>query len=89
MKADVQGRHPDHVASSIKARTRAGVRIGSRIFNRSSNAPSTAWKVADTAVDLGGAFGIFAASGIERLVRDARLGRIGFDEWLRRSRAGG
>jgi alkylation response protein AidB-like acyl-CoA dehydrogenase len=34
------------------------------------------WKVVDTALDLAGGFGIFAASGIERLFRDARLGRI-------------
>jgi alkylation response protein AidB-like acyl-CoA dehydrogenase len=34
------------------------------------------WKVVDTALDLAGGYGIFAASGIERLFRDARLGRI-------------
>jgi alkylation response protein AidB-like acyl-CoA dehydrogenase len=35
-----------------------------------------AWKVVDTALDLAGGYGIFAASGIERLFRDARLSRI-------------
>ena len=35
-----------------------------------------AWKIVDTAMELAGGFGIFAASGIERLFRDARLGRI-------------
>lgn len=35
-----------------------------------------AWKVVDVALDLAGGYGIFAASGIERLFRDARLGRI-------------
>jgi len=34
------------------------------------------WKVVDIALDLAGGYGIFAASGIERLFRDARLGRI-------------
>jgi len=34
------------------------------------------WRVVDTALDLAGGHGIFAASGIERLFRDARLGRI-------------
>ena len=34
------------------------------------------WKVVDTALDLAGGYGIFAASGIERLFRDARLSRI-------------
>jgi alkylation response protein AidB-like acyl-CoA dehydrogenase len=35
-----------------------------------------AWKIVDTALDLAGGYGIFAASGIERLFRDARLSRI-------------
>ena len=34
------------------------------------------WKVVDTALDLAGGYGIFAASGMERLFRDARLSRI-------------
>lgn len=34
------------------------------------------WKVVDTALDLAGGYGIFVASGVERLFRDARLGRI-------------
>jgi alkylation response protein AidB-like acyl-CoA dehydrogenase len=34
------------------------------------------WSIVDTALDLAGGYGIFAASGIERLFRDARLARI-------------
>ncbi len=34
------------------------------------------WKVIDTALDLAGGFGIFKRAGMERLWRDARLGRI-------------
>ena len=34
------------------------------------------WRVVDRALDVVGGFGIFPASGLERLVRDARLGRI-------------
>lgn len=34
------------------------------------------WQVVDTALDLAGGYGIFTASGIERLFRDARLGRV-------------
>ena len=34
------------------------------------------WKVVDNCLDLSGGFGIFRRSGIERLWRDARLGRI-------------
>ncbi len=35
-----------------------------------------AWRVVDTAFDLGGGFGIFKKNELERLFRDARLGRI-------------
>ena len=35
-----------------------------------------AWRVVDTAVELGGGFGIFKKNELERLFRDARLGRI-------------
>lgn len=35
-----------------------------------------AWKVVDTALDVTGGFGIFKQSPIERLWRDARLGRL-------------
>jgi len=36
----------------------------------------SAWRIADRALEVSGGFGIFPASGIERLFRDARLGRI-------------
>jgi alkylation response protein AidB-like acyl-CoA dehydrogenase len=39
-------------------------------------AVASAWKVVDGGMDLMGGFGIFKASGYERLWRDARLGRI-------------
>jgi alkylation response protein AidB-like acyl-CoA dehydrogenase len=39
-------------------------------------AVEAAWRVVDTALDLAGGFGIFKQSEIERLFRDARLGRI-------------
>lgn len=39
-------------------------------------AAEAVWKVVDTGFDLAGGSGIFAASGIERLFRDARLSRI-------------
>jgi alkylation response protein AidB-like acyl-CoA dehydrogenase len=34
------------------------------------------WKIVDTALDLAGGYGIYAASGMERMFRDARLSRI-------------
>ena len=35
-----------------------------------------AWRVVDRALDVTGGFGIFKKSELERLFRDARLGRI-------------
>ena len=35
----------------------------------------SAWKVVDTALDLAGGYGIFKTNEVERLCRDARLGR--------------
>jgi alkylation response protein AidB-like acyl-CoA dehydrogenase len=34
------------------------------------------WRVVDLALDVAGGFGISKQSGLERLFRDARLGRI-------------
>jgi alkylation response protein AidB-like acyl-CoA dehydrogenase len=34
------------------------------------------WRIVDTAMELAGGFGIFKVAGLERLFRDARLGRI-------------
>jgi alkylation response protein AidB-like acyl-CoA dehydrogenase len=34
------------------------------------------WRVVDAALDVAGGFGIFRKAGLERLFRDARLGRI-------------
>ena len=47
-----------------------------KIVAAKHRAVESAWKVADIALELAGGFGIFAASGTERLLRDARLGRI-------------
>jgi alkylation response protein AidB-like acyl-CoA dehydrogenase len=34
------------------------------------------WRVVDLALEVSGGTGIFRAAGLERIVRDARLGRI-------------
>ena len=47
-----------------------------KILAAKYHAVESSWKVVDTALDLAGGFGIFKRSGIERLWRDARLGRI-------------
>jgi alkylation response protein AidB-like acyl-CoA dehydrogenase len=40
------------------------------------HAVEAAWRVVDRCLDLNGGFGIFPSSGIERIFRDARLGRF-------------
>lgn len=47
-----------------------------KILSAKYHATETAFRVVDRAMDLAGGFGIFRASGLERLFRDARLGRI-------------
>lgn len=47
-----------------------------RVVAAKHRAVESAWKVADMALELAGGFGIFRAAGLERLFRDARLGRI-------------
>ena len=47
-----------------------------KLVSAKYNAVEAAWRVVDTALDLAGGFGIFKSAEIERLFRDARLGRI-------------
>jgi alkylation response protein AidB-like acyl-CoA dehydrogenase len=53
--------HPDWIIKLLTAKCQAVER---------------AWKVVDSALELGGGFGIFKRNEMERLFRDARLGRI-------------
>lgn len=47
-----------------------------KILAAKYRAAEGSWRVVDFALDLAGGFGIFKKAGIERLFRDARLGRI-------------
>jgi alkylation response protein AidB-like acyl-CoA dehydrogenase len=47
-----------------------------KLLGTKYNAVEGAWKVVDSAFELGGGFGIFKKNELERLFRDARLGRI-------------
>jgi alkylation response protein AidB-like acyl-CoA dehydrogenase len=53
--------HPDWIIKLLTAKCQAVER---------------AWKIVDTAFEVGGGFGIFKRNEMERLFRDARLGRI-------------
>ncbi len=58
----------------------AGVDYGidwvTKIVAAKYRAVEGSWRVVDLALDVAGGFGIFRRSGLERLFRDARLGRI-------------
>lgn len=47
-----------------------------KLLTAKCQAVERSWKVVDTAFELGGGFGIFKRNELERLFRDARLGRI-------------
>lgn len=47
-----------------------------KIFAAKYHAVETAWRIVDAALDVAGGFGIFRRAGLERLFRDARLGRL-------------
>jgi alkylation response protein AidB-like acyl-CoA dehydrogenase len=47
-----------------------------KIFAAKYHAVESSWRVVDQALDISGGFGIFRRAGLERLFRDARLGRL-------------
>jgi len=47
-----------------------------KIFATKYHAVESSWRVIDLALDVAGGFGIFRRGGLERLFRDARLGRL-------------
>jgi alkylation response protein AidB-like acyl-CoA dehydrogenase len=53
-----------------------GAQWPSKIFAAKYHAVEGSWRVVDLGLDVTGGFGIFRSAGYERLIRDARLGRI-------------
>jgi alkylation response protein AidB-like acyl-CoA dehydrogenase len=47
-----------------------------KLFAAKYHAVEGSWRVVDRAMDVAGGFGIFRRAGLERLFRDARLGRL-------------
>jgi alkylation response protein AidB-like acyl-CoA dehydrogenase len=47
-----------------------------RVLAAKYRAVESSWRVVDMALELAGGFGIFRAAGMERIFRDARLGKI-------------
>lgn len=68
--------HLDRVAEDWSNGVDHGGAWGIKIVAAKHHATEGAWRVVDRALDLMGGFGIFPASGLERMLRDARLGRL-------------
>ncbi len=68
--------HLDAVAEDWSKGVDHGARWPSKIFAAKYHAVEGAWRVVDRGLDVSGGSGIFRAAGYERLLRDARLGRI-------------
>jgi len=76
MEVEAIGPYLDRLAEDWTSGVDHGMAWPLKIVAAKHRAVESAWKVADIALELAGGFGIFAASGSERLLRDARLGRI-------------
>jgi alkylation response protein AidB-like acyl-CoA dehydrogenase len=76
MEVEAIGPYLDRLADDWTNGVDHGMAWPLKIVAAKHRSVESAWKVADLALELAGGFGIFAASGIERLLRDARLGRI-------------
>lgn len=68
--------HLDRVAADWSAGVDHGARWPAKIVAAKHRAVEGSWKVVDQAVDVAGGYGIFRKAGLERLFRDARLGRL-------------
>ena len=74
--------HLDRIADDWTAGVDHGALWPAKIFAAKYHAVENSWRVVDTALDVAGGFGIFRRSGIERLFRDARLGRMHPANWM-------
>jgi alkylation response protein AidB-like acyl-CoA dehydrogenase len=70
------GPHLESVARDWSNGVDHGAQWPSKIFAAKYHAVEGSWCVVDTGLDVSGGTGIFRSAGYERLIRDARLGRI-------------
>ena len=70
------GPHLEAVAEDWSNSVDHGAQWPSKIFAAKYRAVEGSWRVVDLGLDVSGGLGIFRSAGYERLVRDARLGRI-------------
>ena len=70
------GPHLDTIARDWSEGVNHGGLWGVKIVAAKTHAVEASWRVVDKVLDIVGGFGIFPGSGFERIVRDARLGRL-------------
>jgi alkylation response protein AidB-like acyl-CoA dehydrogenase len=70
------GPHLDRICDDWVNGVNHGAAWPAKIFAAKYHAVESGWRVVDLALEVSGGFGIFKRSGLERLFRDARLGRI-------------
>jgi alkylation response protein AidB-like acyl-CoA dehydrogenase len=68
--------HLESVAEDWSSGVPHGATWPAKIVAAKYHAVEGSWRVVDAAFDVSGGFGIFKKAGLERLFRDARLGRI-------------
>jgi alkylation response protein AidB-like acyl-CoA dehydrogenase len=78
MGIEIEGIGPqlDSIAEDWSNGVDHGAMWVAKLFAAKYRAVEASWRVVDRAMDLSGGFGIFKRAGLERLFRDARLGRI-------------
>jgi alkylation response protein AidB-like acyl-CoA dehydrogenase len=68
--------HLERIAEDWSRGVDHGAQWPSKIFAAKYRAVEGSWRVVDIGLDVAGGGGIFRSAGYERLIRDARLGRI-------------
>jgi len=76
------GPHLDRIADDWTSGVDHGAMWPAKVFAAKYHAVENSWRVVDTALDVAGGFGVFRRSGLERLFRDARLGRMHPANWM-------
>jgi alkylation response protein AidB-like acyl-CoA dehydrogenase len=76
IELDSIGPHLDRIAEDWSAGVDYGMEWPSKIFAAKYRAVEGSWRVVDLGLDIAGGAGIFRSEGYERMLRDARLGRI-------------
>ncbi|HEU4585704.1 MAG TPA: acyl-CoA dehydrogenase family protein [Gemmatimonadaceae bacterium] len=76
LELEAIGPHLDRIAEDWSTGVNHGHSWPAKIVSAKYHAVEGSWRVIDRALDLAGGFGIFRRAGLERLFRDARLGRI-------------